>query len=110
MVEKKSLRIYFCMSQYWKDIFVAYSWANWHELLWVVYIYWMCGALDKIGFLIIQNDGFELDKKVVVIADTSRKQDHDPAATRYISWKFSVSCWSLPEPIGLFSNSFYMCS
>ncbi|KAL9346931.1 hypothetical protein Peur_061784 [Populus x canadensis] len=41
----------------------------------------MCGVLDKIGFLIIQNDGFELDKKVVVIADTSRKQDHDPAAT-----------------------------
>ncbi|KAJ6978684.1 hypothetical protein NC653_026973 [Populus alba x Populus x berolinensis] len=44
-------------------------------------IYRMCGVLDKIGFLIIQNDGFELDKKVVVIADTSRKQDHDPAAT-----------------------------
>jgi SpoVK/Ycf46/Vps4 family AAA+-type ATPase len=40
---------------------------------------------DKMGFLIIQNDGYELDKKVVVIADTSRKQDHDPAATRYIS-------------------------
>ena len=47
-------------------------------------IYRMCGVLDKIGFLIIQNDGFELDKKVVVIADTSRKKDHDPAATRYI--------------------------
>ena len=48
-------------------------------------IYRMYGVLDKIGFLIIQSDGFELDKKVVVIADTSRKQDHDPAATRYIS-------------------------
>ncbi|KAJ6978616.1 hypothetical protein NC653_026907 [Populus alba x Populus x berolinensis] len=45
-------------------------------------IYRMYGVLDKIGFLIIQSDGFELDKKVVVIADTSRKQDHDPAATR----------------------------
>ncbi|KAJ6978664.1 hypothetical protein NC653_026953 [Populus alba x Populus x berolinensis] len=40
----------------------------------------ICGVLDKMGFLVIQNDGFELDKKVVVIADTSRKQDLDPAA------------------------------
>jgi hypothetical protein len=38
------------------------------------------------------------------------KTSIDPATIRYISWKFSVSCWSLPEPIGLFSNSFYMCS
>ena len=36
----------------------------------------MYGLLDKMGFLVIQNDGFELDRKVLVIADTSRKQDH----------------------------------
>lgn len=32
----------------------------------------------------LQIDGFEQDKKVVVIAATNRKQDLDPALIRYI--------------------------
>lgn len=32
----------------------------------------------------LQIDGFEQDKKVVVIAATNRKQDLDPALIRYL--------------------------
>lgn len=34
--------------------------------------------------LSVQIDGFEQDKKVVVIAATNRKQDLDPALIRYV--------------------------
>ena len=38
----------------------------------------------------MQIDGFEQDKKVVVIAATNRKQDLDPALIRYIGFSFLV--------------------
>lgn len=54
----------------------------------------------------VQIDGFEQDKKVVVIAATNRKQDLDPALIRY-----AVALTSLYKIIDLgFSDSFYFCS
>lgn len=38
----------------------------------------------QITLSLLQIDGFEQDKKVVVIAATNRKQDLDPALIRYI--------------------------
>jgi hypothetical protein len=61
-----------------------------------------------IDFLCFQIDGFEQDKKVVVIAATNRKQDLDPALIRYISEKLMLII--SPESIGEFSNKFYVCS
>lgn len=40
---------------------------------------------------LVQIDGFEQDKKVVVIAATNRKQDIDPALIRYAIGAFSIS-------------------
>lgn len=68
----------------------------------------ICGVLDEIDFLCFQIDGFEQDKKVVVIAATNRKQDLDPALIRYISEKLILII--SPESIGEISNKFYLCS
>lgn len=60
----------------------------------------------------MQIDGFEQDKKVVVIAATNRKQDLDPALIRYICFCFLMCKMKVPYlSRGLFTHLIsLMCS
>lgn len=65
-------------------------------------------AFDML-WLFLQIDGFEQDKKVVVIAATNRKQDLDPALIRYTGANCSLGVIEDWVHLKVFSNSWLTC-